>query len=208
MPHDSSRSSAKKPHWSNDSNQAWVHWEYTPEEWALFDRVDWRSAQLRYWLPNVIVPVALFLLSALLFQAGVFQVGVLGAVSFILIVVMGVLFMVRVYDYGEARKRHKARRHQTQLRVTLARKGVWEAGTFFELSGLRTVRLTSQPTVLCFRCRHKTYDRTNNTTYNYSTVNVPVPHGRENEAAQLVERFNEVIREIKQYKGYNPPEPE
>ena len=44
--------------------------------------------------------------------------------------------------------------------------------------------------------------------YNYSTVNVPVPHGRENEAAQLVERFNEVIREIKQYKGYNPPEPE
>ncbi len=208
MPHDSSRSSAKKPHWSDDDNKAWIHWEYTPEEWALFDRVDWRSAQLRYWLPNVIVPVALFLLSALLFQVGVLQVGVLGAVSFMLIVVMGVLFMVRVYDYGEARKRHMARLQQTQRRVTLARKGIWEAGTFFELSDLQTARLTSQPTVLCFRCRHKTYDRTNNTTYKYSTVNVPVPRGRENEAAQLVERFHEVIRERKQEKGYNPPEPE
>lgn len=24
------------------SKQAWTHWEYSSEEWALFDKVDWR----------------------------------------------------------------------------------------------------------------------------------------------------------------------
>lgn len=31
--------------------KAWVHWEYSPEEWALFDTVDWKFRKhLVIWL--------------------------------------------------------------------------------------------------------------------------------------------------------------
>lgn len=43
MRHDSLRNvSSKKQGFHSD--QAWVHWEYSPEEWEVFDRIDWQAA--------------------------------------------------------------------------------------------------------------------------------------------------------------------
>ncbi len=32
------------------NTDVWMRWEYRPEEWALFERVDWRPINLRFWL--------------------------------------------------------------------------------------------------------------------------------------------------------------
>ena len=33
------------------NQDAWVHWDYSPEEWALFDRIDWRMGRrAAFWL--------------------------------------------------------------------------------------------------------------------------------------------------------------
>ncbi len=171
--------------------QAWAHWEYSPEEWALFDRVDWQAVWLRYWLPILLPPVLLFLLGVVVFHLFV-PAMVMIMIAFVL-PPLAAIFVLRGYSYGEAKNRHKARKNSAQpQRVTFSQEGVWEAGAYFPLTdvflSLQSVSMTSQPTVLHFR--RKRLIRNN---YRRDTLRVLVPHGHEEEAARLMQRFQAKI---------------
>lgn len=206
MHHDAPRNiSSKKQGFHSD--QAWAHWEYSPEEWAVFDRIDWQAAWRRYWFLNLAPVICIFILSVV-FIHDVVEV-VFSTLMFGLTFAV-VPFVVGGFSYREAKKRHRARQDQTQPhRVTFSKEGVWEAGTFFPLGGsglfgsLRGVRMTSQPTVLHFRRR----TLINRNTHLYYTLRVLVPHGYEDEATQLAERFRTEVIRAKQQTTYNPPEP-
>lgn len=201
MQHDSPHSASSK-HQGSYSGQAWAHWDYSPEEWAVFDRVDWQNVRLRYWLPNLALLLCISIPGTVFFN-----VLTPGFIVFGLIVV-AVVFLVRAYAYGQARLRHRARQNQSQpQRVTFSRDGVWEAGTYFPFMSLQSVRMTSQPAVLHLRRKHHVYSTQGNGTNQYDTLHVPVPRGHEEEAARLMERFHAMIIERNTPKTYNPPEP-
>jgi len=185
-------------------DQAWAHWDYSPEEWMVFDQVDWRAAWLRYWLPNLLPPVGLFLLGVFFFHVNV--VTLLLAMGLYALPLLAAVFTVRSYLYREAKQRHQARRNRTHPhRVTFSQEGVWEAGAYFPLTGvfwsLQDVRMTSQPAVLHFRRKQLI-----RSTYRHDTLRVLVPRGREEEATRLMERFRTEVIEAKK-PTYSPPEP-
>jgi len=189
--------------------ETWVHWDYSPQEWAQLDRIDVRLGQR----------VATFLLIALPFWVffGLilyFNVGPLGAA---LAVAITHLFVFGVgwlnYFLSEDRHRHEARCKPGQPhRVTLTGEGIWLAGTHFPLSDtlatLEQVTMTPAPPVLHFRREvHEKYTPVDTTG---RTIHLLVPRGHEWEAAQLVQRYQvEVIeakREARQ-RVQRPPEP-
>ena len=87
----------------------------------------------------------------------------------------------------------------------LAAQGVWMAGTFFSLSGLARIRLTTRPAVLRFSMYESTGE---NTTY--SSMRVLVPQGHEAEAEHLRQLYQtEAIDGVRQARErlLHPPEP-
>lgn len=183
--------------------QAWAHWEYSPEEWALFDRVDWQAVRLRYWLPNLALLVCVLILGVVFFPQDISIVFLILGLT-----IVGVVFLIRAYAYHEAKIRHQARQNRTQpQKVTLSGQAVWEAGTYFPFLALQSVRMTSQPAVLHFRRRRRVFSNDGNGTNNYDTLRVLVPHGHEEEAMRLVERFRARIIELNKPGTYTPPEP-
>lgn len=187
-------------------DQAWAHWEYNAEEWALFDHIDWQAARRGYWPPNLIGLVCLLILGLSLLFLPAYRSLILTPAIFLVIIVF-LLFVLRMHAYSEAKKRHQARQNQAQPhRVTFSKEGVWEAGTYFPLKELfwrlRSVRMTSQPAVLHFH-REQRHIRASN---EYDALRVLVPRGHEEEAARLMQRFRaEVIKAKK--PTYNRPEP-
>lgn len=213
MHQDSSRHVSSKNQ-GFSGGQAWIHWEYSPEEWAEFDQVDWKALWLRYWVFNLAplaVLIILDILGVIFFPANAVGIvsGTAGFTITLLLPFLIVLFAVRRYAYLEAKKRHLARQNSEQpLRVTFSKEGVWEAGTFFPLrEALRKVHMTSQPTVLHFR-RKRNFATISARYTEADTLRVLVPHGHEEEATQLMERFRtEVIKDTAKKPTYNPPEP-
>jgi uncharacterized integral membrane protein len=207
------------------SNQAWAHWEYGAHEWALFDKVDWRSRRRTFWLlvgGSIVFILATILSVLATLNTSPEQVTFIFATLLVIVFSMfglGFFIFTVVYlaPYREARKRHKARQNQAQPnRVTISQKGVWEAGTYFPLNDdgltvyLKEVKMTSGPLVLHFRIALGRRSITSSPDGTYSptspqttTLRVLVPRGHETEAAQLMQRFRtEVTGE--QRKGYNP----
>ena len=198
---------------------AWVHWEYSPEEWVLFEKVDWMPIRLRFW--GVTVGCAASVVAAILpwfffsLRGGdesqfliVYLSALLGWCVFLPLVIM------HFFSYINARKRHKARQQEPRT-VTFSREGVWEAGTFFPLNkfltaNLKKVTLTFDPPVLHFRLRIWPSGKNWRSSPTSSALHVPVPRGREEEAGFLLERFQtEVIQARVQLEQRlnNPPEP-
>jgi hypothetical protein len=196
-------------------NRAWAHWEYSPAEWELFDKIDWGTARRRYLLIVWISILAYLLLIGLpalfLLLHWPFQPNYaifLAVAAFLFLVALLLLIFFSTYPYSEAKKRHKARQDQMQQqRVTFAEQGVWEAGTYFPLNEafmkLKHVHMTSQPSVLHFK-RERLHIRQSS---EIDTLRVLVPWGREAEAAQLMERFRLEVIEA-QKRGYTPREPD
>lgn len=193
--------------------EAWVHWDYSPEEWALFDRMDWRMGRLvATWL-LISLPIALVAALFFFFLGGPSVVGPTFALT--LLAVFGVCWLVSVSNSSWGRVRHQARRKRGQPhRVTLSKDGVWLAGTHFPLNGeittrveevtfisvrvfLEEVTMTSEPTVLHFR---RAMAVTSSRGAAPETLHLLVPRGHEEEAARLMQRYHlEVIEPNKQW---------
>jgi hypothetical protein len=196
--------------------EAWVHWEYSPEEWALFDYIDWRPIRRAcFWISIslLFLPVLGFFFYAL--------GGLVAALIAVVIVTFGLLFCFwRIILLGEARKRHLGRQKSAQPhRITISRQGVWVAGTYFPLidgdrdSDLEEVKMTPKPQVLHFRLTKSSNEYTSDGTWTSWTerLRVLVPHRHEKEAVRLMQRFRtEVINPRKQAQEpvMNPPEPD
>jgi hypothetical protein len=195
--------------------EAWVRWEYMPEEWKLFENVDWRTHRLTFWglaggtAASVIAAILpWFLFSDMGQLLSVFLLALLGWC------VCLPLLMMSLVSYVDARKRHQARQ-QGPRTVTFAGEGVWEAGVFFPLNkfleaNLKKITMTFDPPVLHFRLLRMRWGTKWKASPTTTTVRVPVPHGQEEAAGFLQERFQtEVIQERvqRQKRLKSPPEP-
>ena len=202
--------------------QSWASWEYSPQEWALFEDVDWQPVRHTYWLLfGLCFPffgdllLMIWFSIALLPQPAFERFPLLPFVfplSFVLILLLSLIPIILLssysYLYGQAKIRHKVRLLDRPHRVTIAKQGVWEAGAYIPFDVLNKVEMTTQPTVLHFR-REKSLVATRNAP-RYNTFHVPVPYGYEDEALSIVQRLRvEVIAEREQMlqRALNPPEP-
>lgn len=207
-----------KYHTYEEKDKAWMHWEYEPEDWALFEKVDWHRPRLIFW--GLIAGTAASVIGAILpwfLFSPATDTGPLLSVYLPALLAWCVcvsMMFASLFAYIDARKRHKARQQEPR-RVTFAREGLWEAGTFFPLNksleaDLKKVTMTFDPPVLHFRLLR--WHRGNNwrASPTRATLHVPVPRGHEEEAGFLQERFQtevlqariELEKRIKQ-----PPEP-
>jgi hypothetical protein len=187
------------------NDEAWVHWEYSPEEWALFDTIDWQpKRRVVFW--------SLISLFTLGIGAGAYAVSGFGsAILAFVVVALGMLFFFWLSRYTGARKRHLARQKSVQPhKITISREGLWEAGIYFPLKDLARVEMTPRPPVLHFRSTTVSTSTAESDVAASYRLRVLVPRGQEEEAANLVLRFRtEVIeaREQARKHALNPPEP-
>lgn len=137
---------AKEQQAQRNESQAWVRWEYSPEEWKRLDQIDWRPRRRAcFWVLMGLLP----------FGLGLFLVAVSGsAVAGVLAGAMAalpILFLFWLSHGTEAARRHTARQQSAQPhRVTISKQGMWEAGAHFPLDNLAAVKMTARPAVLHF----------------------------------------------------------
>ena len=217
----------------NQEQQAWVHWEYTPDEWARLDQMDLGPIRQRYWLTlalGMVIPVLLLVLAPFFWGGeSLFWVAPL-----VLVLVLVLFFVVLPSnDYRQAMKRHQARQDPVHPhRVTLSSQGIWGLGPFFPFTGtgvqeheisvqLNKVWLTAQPTTLHFQVEHlKLKANPSGGAVNVEKIPVPetihllVPAGHDSEAEQVAQRFRTEVIEardlaLKRFRDQqvNPPEP-
>ena len=191
----------------HQAQQAWVRWEYSPEEWARLDRIDWRPRRRAcFWGLVGVLPGGL----------GFFLVAVSGsAVAGVLAGAMAALPILLLFwlSHGtEAAQRHTARQQSAQPhRVTIAKQGMWEAGAYFPLDSLAAVKMTARPAVLHFHSFTVYTDTASADTASSYRRRVLVPRGREEEAERLVQRFRTEVIEAREHawqRMLNPPEPD
>jgi len=200
---------------AHTQQQYWARWEYSPEEWKRFERLDWTSARHALWLL-----IALWLLVSVAITVGL--VIVLHSMTqglppkdasnaFTFEVFLVGFFMVMLASIGssciflwgwlpsqEARQRHRARQMGPQ-RVTIGNvrvlsQSLWLAGQHFPLQHtsmtLTRVTLSAEPLALHFRRRHGS-TLTTRTSGWYETVHILLPSGHEQEAELLLLRFRQ-----------------
>lgn len=197
----------------------WAHWEYTPEEWTRFDQLDWGSAKRRVLLFIVCAGLP-FLLILSFFLIIFFSVATTEPDAlFPLLIIPGVLLFVLVIigltipgrDFREARQRHSARlkgsRRVTIGNVSLLDQASWQAGLYVPLQELLldlvSVKMTENPPQLVFRRKHVGLRQASWR----DTIHLLIPHGHEDEARQLVERFRTETIGARR-KGFTPKEPQ
>lgn len=206
-----------RPQQAAGSNQAWAHWDYTPEEWELFDRIDWEPAKNRYRLTAIIGSIICIVFIAVLliltwklfssfFSAKAFIV--VFTPTILLLTAFLVVILLASASAKEAKKRHLARANPAEPhRVTLSEQGVWESGICFKVDSLllelASVKITSNPTALAFHLI-KSSMGTNGNSVTFQKFKVLVPRKYEAEAEPIRQRYyNEVIKR----PAYNPKEP-
>src|SRR5215472_9482746 len=178
---------------SSQTGDAWAQWEYSPEEWAQFDAIDWKATRLKVVLLVGSVLIILLLMGALLPGSSPLYSGIGFGGGFTLLMVAFAVFVFSFFSIQEGRKRHKARQIQSH-RVTFSRLGVWEAGIYFPIHDgdmtLKKVSMTSEPAIVHFRrSKFINFESTPQTV----TLRVLVPRGHEAEAERLRQRYQTEI---------------
>lgn len=199
-------------------NEAWMRWEYGPDEWALFEKEDWFRPLLLCLAFNggCLVAVMAAILPWFVLPPDT-EVDPVLAVFLPAVLVWCVLISFAVgslFACFDAWRRYNARQQGTHT-VTFSREGVWEGGAFFPLNQfleaeLKKVRLTFDPPVLHFRVKRWHIGKYSNSSPTYSTLHIPIPRGQEEAAGYLQERYQtEVLKaRVQQEKRWkNPPEP-
>ncbi len=198
----------------------WIRWEYAPDEWELFDRLDWRKALQRF-LMAIGIATLLYISIVSLFEMALWSslsdINLLFPALFVPLMLLLPASLLSYFFawlcFREARQRHLARQSGPH-RVTIGSphlfdQDMWMAGEHIPLQELfiklLKVELSSRPPLVLSLHRRLSI-RTGSGTWR-DTLYLPVPQGREDEASQLVERFRtETIGAGK--KKYIPAEPE
>lgn len=202
----------------------WARWEYTPEEWQLFDQWDWGRAVRSFekFMRDsarvyAILAVGLTLLLLILRITGVmssvsplvFGVEILAVAAGQLVLVLLYVVVIGALPLLSIWKRHRAR-WQEPRQVTIGNmlssgnQAIWVGAqyvplqnTFLRLSLVllyediyRDTDEERYPPMLDFNRRLG--------PLNIDTICVLVPHGHEEEARRLVERFKEETIPAKQ----------
>lgn len=196
------------------SGTAWAQWEYTPDEWAAFDQLDWVPVRNRSLLILVLSPIIfLAIITISVLWGSPDQVGPLLALFILLLTPFIWLMIAAIAALVDTGKRHRARRNPAESpRVTLTGSGLWIAGTYFPLREgfwhIKWVKMTTNPTVLHFKLRQTGIiegHTTNIGLVSTRTIHIPVPRSHEVEAEQLWQRYDDVVSMLK--KKPEHPEP-
>jgi hypothetical protein len=197
-------------------DQAWAHWEYDSAEWALFDKIDWEPLRNKSRLTLILGPILyLVIIGVLLAIVWIIShslpavLAIVLAPAIILLTALMFPMLSATASIREAKKRYQARQNPAEPhRITFSWGGVWESGTYFPLNAgrleLESVKMTASPAVLHFKMLKRNQD--GSWTGTAQKIHVIVPHGYEEEAEQLRQRYYaDVIKSWK--KPIHPPEP-
>lgn len=215
----------------------WVRWEYTPDEWRLFDRVDWGSHRRNRLLALCAVPllaiIASGLVSVLLHQfppnpqaSSNFIIWLLLNILFFFLLMGCLIFWLAVFlsPMQQARIRHKARQNG-EPRVTIGvrnkEQNIWLGGQSYRLlDGFRALdkaSLTYNPLVLHLRVKETYYNSSRSPQSFLDTIALLIPREHEGEAQTLLERFQDEADASKKrrqrlldkvFRSEHPPEPD
>lgn len=188
----------KKRGLSTKSTEYWVRWDYTLEEWKQFDKYDWGRA-ITNLLIGIVVTILLCLVAAIFIPTSSSSPTPnplpdrIGIFCVLLIPISLVAYVLVGRQFGEARKRHIARKSDSR-RVTIGNlnlgdQSLWIGGTFEPLQSLflklHKVKMTENPPLLHLQRKHMGLRESSW----YDTICILVPQARQAEAAELVKRF-------------------
>ena len=198
----------------------WIRWEYAPDEWELFDRLDWSKALQSFLL--AIGSAALLYIGIV----GLFETTIVSSFSgsdalfpalfvplMLLLPASLLLYFFAWLRFREARQRHFARQRGPH-RITIGSphlfdQDMWLAGEHFPIqelfTELRKVKLSSRPPLVL--SLHRRLDIKGGRGTYRDIIYLLVPRGREDEASQLVERFRSETIGASKRKNV-PAEPE
>ena len=175
----------------------WMRWEYSPEEWQAFDKLDWGYFQRRIRIIRTVIfllyfgiEVATALLLRQVYSSLVSSLPLIFAQVIFLFMAILIPFLMTGRLQGEAKKRHIARqtgpRHVTIGTITCLDQAIWIAGLQIPLQeqflDLVQAEIRIKPTHLCLTTQ-------NTQTRQSNILRILVPGRHEAEAMQLVERF-------------------
>ena len=195
---------------------AWAQWEYEPDEWGVFDQVDWVSVRNKSRLILILSPI-IFLVITMVLWVLLAPSAKMAAffLAFILLTPLILVMFAAVGTLRKAKKRYQARHNpaEPQRRVTFTSYAIWLSGTSFPfIAGswhLESVHATANPTMLHFTLRLSPLPGEGGGYSDWPKTqrfHIPVPRSHEAEAEQLRQRYYaEVIKEKK--KPANLPEP-
>lgn len=199
---------------SGYGSNAWARWDYTPDEWAAFDQLDWVPVRNRSLLMLILSPTLFLAITTISFLWGSpDQVGLLLTLLLLLLIATIWLMIAAIAALIDTGKRHRARHKPAELpRVTLTASGLWLTGTYFPLREdfwhIKWVKMTTNPTVLHFKLRQTGIIEGHTTDIGListRTIHIPVPRSHEAEAEQLWQRYDDMVARSK--KKPEHPEP-
>lgn len=182
-----SRSFARSLRRAQDGDY-WVRWEYEGDEWELFEEYQWREAQretriARYFTLGLVVIGGGI---AGLTSRDVLMAGAIGG----MLLLCGLLVIAQTYVLGLVRYR---RRHHAAGEVRISPSGVLQPRGFTPISAfnLRLVGATVEPSEVRGPSMLKLVvgSMSEHLTTRTSELRVPIPYGKESEAAELVNRL-------------------
>ncbi|MEO6888582.1 MAG: hypothetical protein ABI456_05380 [Ktedonobacteraceae bacterium] len=174
----------------------WARWEYTAEEWHLYDRLDWGAAKRTFllWSSAILLINVLFFVYCILFLGMTTQLQILFFPGMLLLVSVGIFASSGGRALREARRRHSARLNGPK-RITIGNRNysdqaIWQGGLYIPLQALFltlvSVKMKPNPPQLWLRRKH----HENSQFFWFDTIHVLVPPGHEEEAHHLLERFH------------------
>jgi hypothetical protein len=166
----------------------WVHWTYTQEEWRNYAEYSWTRS--RKVIPIgfgcvVLLIIACFIaLSLLLVLMGEWRPEFFTAFVIVMAILAGLFIAVGLLVYFTNYRLYRKRLEQTKPYVYISRLGIYRQEGYISLSGLFDVKF--QQGILWFKC--ETHNPRGE--LNTNEIEVPVPHGCEQEAEQLLRQLH------------------
>lgn len=168
----------------------WVHWTYTQDEWRRFAEQSWarsRKVILIGFGCAVLLTIACSLLLIPVYsqlfdlKGGDWEPGLFIAMA----ILSGLFITAGLLVYMVNHRQYRKRLEQTNPYVYISRLGIYRPEGYVSLAGLYEAKL--QQRNLRFKCNTRHYIGEKSA----DEIEVPVPHGHEQEAEQLLQQLHE-----------------
>ena len=169
-----------------DGKNVLAHWTYSSDEWRKFTEKEFKEEkQVKKGLFYVISGIALFTGIVFLFIDHRNGIWVLVGMLALIVIMAFVAWFTSMYNYRQNKKFH-GQSYITEKAIYLNRQLHTWGGLGDSLDSVEMDKKDNAQTVLIFK-----YSVITRTVLQQQTVRVPVPTGKENEAEELINKFNQ-----------------